>query len=307
MISIRGLDSIVAPWRGGLLNPYAMPSTSGSGSTDLKDLLAESQKLVEHIKKPTRITRTLRQLEDDLRRFRPTTRAVDPYTESRAQMFYGDRIDIVEHGKNLRNIDVSRIYESQEPLTDLDVEKFLKHEHQLNVNTAIEESIKITAHLFRKHHMQKMEEEWDRTKRNILEEHVVKFSQVEKQLTPMTKQIAISPAFNALPARYSLGNRKMDLYANVVRLKNDERNKRLTTKSVVDRFKAACLNAGKSISENDFAQKDLEDCWDLLRKIVGPSSRTPDFFVGYRSSGEQQKRLQLEIIGVRPYPDPNPI
>ena len=66
------------------------------------------------------------------------------FSYANSQMFLArGGLDISQHHRLLREIDLSLSYEPLEALTELDVDKFLDHQHQMLVNTAIEEATKL--------------------------------------------------------------------------------------------------------------------------------------------------------------------
>ena len=65
---------------------------------------------------------------------------------------------------------MSRVYEPSDlAVAELDLVKYLDHHQQLLMNTCIEEATKMTANAFRKHYIGKMDDDWERAKRDILE------------------------------------------------------------------------------------------------------------------------------------------
>jgi hypothetical protein len=113
-------------------------------SSELEKLLDESKKLVSHIDTggvPT-IQRSIPQLAAFASRLVSSHQhGLDPSTESHAQMFFASNgMDITRNQRILRAINLTKSYEPLEHIHELDVDKFLEHQHQMLVNTAIAES-----------------------------------------------------------------------------------------------------------------------------------------------------------------------
>ena len=59
-------------------------------------------------------------------------------------MFFATQgLDLVKQERALRAIDLSRTYESLEPLSELDVDKFLDHCYQMTFASSIEEATQL--------------------------------------------------------------------------------------------------------------------------------------------------------------------
>eukprot|EP00457_Paulinella_chromatophora_P001441 gb/GEZN01001443.1/.p1 GENE.gb/GEZN01001443.1/~~gb/GEZN01001443.1/.p1 ORF type:complete len:975 (+),score=206.22 gb/GEZN01001443.1/:236-2926(+) len=71
-------------------------------------------------------------------------------------------------GPMLQQIDLSKAYQP-ESLSELDVERFLEHQHQLLISTAIEECSKSTAKALELQFVQAMQEDWEEDKQRILD------------------------------------------------------------------------------------------------------------------------------------------
>jgi len=269
---------------------------------DLKQLLAESTQLNAHLGQE-RLTRTLHQLNDDARRY---NRGVDANTEAKAQMLLAAReIDIPELTRTLQDVTSMNIYASQEQLTDLDIEQFLKRElHQKNLNAAIDESIKITAHLFRAHHRRKLDDDWNEAKRKILEEHMLRGApaQLKASTAPMETSSTATSLVVASQSRlpFSLGNRRMDDYAQVVKSLNDETKFRnIKGEPLIRKFKRACEGTRRN-QQRDSQLDILSSCWDYVHSLV-PTDRTKSDDAAYwthliHSSAECSERFYQDHI-----------
>lgn len=142
-------------------------------SVELGDLARESQSLIAHIDMhglPT-LQRNIAQLDSfsrGLARGRGT--GVDHDTESKATSFFAQvGLNAAKHSATVRKIDMRKVYEPMEAISDMDVESFLEHQHKLLITTAIAESSNLTSESFRRHYLNKMEDDWERSKPDVLE------------------------------------------------------------------------------------------------------------------------------------------
>eukprot|EP01006_Ploeotia_vitrea_P052486 TRINITY_DN67692_c3_g1_i3.p1 TRINITY_DN67692_c3_g1~~TRINITY_DN67692_c3_g1_i3.p1 ORF type:complete len:967 (+),score=523.67 TRINITY_DN67692_c3_g1_i3:2082-4982(+) len=251
--------------------------------------MRESDALVHHIDNHgmPKIDRSITQLDALSRRLARKHPNLDAQEESQAQMFFATKgLDLSKHSRTLRNIDLSKTYESLEPLGELEVEKFLEHQHQMLINTAIEESSNVTASSFRKHYIRKMESDWEQAKQKLLEtlgyssalqnafhDSVRPTSDAVDNGHNVSSSAAANASFNAsVDASAAAGltstiaDVRMARYAHTVKHLNDRRRQREPFR-LATAFRDTAVDILRSHDDSERGS-DVVDSWELLRCIV---------------------------------------
>lgn len=235
---------------------------------DFDALLNESKALVQHIDKPILIKGLtgLKTVSERVVRRHP------PVDSSRAQLLLaGHKVDLDKHKRVIESIDITRAWEAQsEPLSELDLDKDLAKRQQQLINTAIEESNKLTERSFRDHYVSKMEEDWEMEKRNILNE--LGWSSGTKGLgvggpaPAAAREPASARALQSSPTNLPV-NDERTLYADRVIHINKCRYQQKQIDVIdcffqmVEQLEQPNLEEGEEVGEMGL-------CWRVLRQIV---------------------------------------
>lgn len=270
--------------------PAVMEKFNMGDMYNFDELLNQSKGLTNHIQEPILIKGLsgLKAVSERLVRKHP------PSDPSQAQLLLAvDKVDLSKHTRNFRNIDMSKAFEAHgEPLTALDLDKDLSKRQQELVNTAIEESNRLTERSFRNRYINKIEDDWETEKRKILD----RLGWTKATPAKTVRRRGTSSEGNgggagngsarkaqAQAPRVTDGvamSEEQRRYAEVVGLLNFYR--RGTIYPAVERCfrnEPVVVNAFKKVAreiENPNNQEEemgpMEDCWKLLRTLVAKDS-----------------------------------
>lgn len=306
---------------------YGPPSSSSTHKpTDFSQLLRDSLSLVKHIDRggiPS-IQRSIPQLELASRKL---VRQHPPISDAAtAQLFLSSNsIDIQRSNRILKDLDFSKSYEPiQTSFNELDVDKFLDHQHNLLITTSIEEANKLTQFNFKRSTIQKMENEWENRKKEILD-----------QLGFRTGKKAIQQAFKQTQQLYSNNPQLLEqtptkrkfasttratlsieqnIYARVILELNNHRREnkpypfvnalKNAANQIDDFYSGAAQNVSRSALSANLNPGDITDIFDVIRYMIGDNntnnisnlSKMSDLYASQSSS-----LIQRLIVGAKKY------
>jgi len=283
-------------------------------SDDFQKLLQESQALVSHIGSTgaPAIQRNIQQLDAFSRKLLRAAPLPAPETEVSAITFLARKgLDVSQQARTLRNIDLSQAYESLEPLSELDVEKFLAHQHQMLFASAIEESTRQTANSFRRHYLDRLEDDWESAKRDLFEAYGFRsgLAGVSRSLPLSTSMKhagvgagAAGSADGTRPLVSRLGSKsrmsyEQAVYAQAIMALNQAALRRGTVegdKDVVTMLRDVARQVEKQADPSAHSHHvgDLRDCWELLRQIVASPASSSSASASSSSSSASSSKLK---------------
>ncbi len=133
---------------------------------DFSKILEKTNNVLASQGQPT-LRRTLPQLGSVVRKLAPKP---EVNTEIGAQLFFASKgLDLAKHASALRTMPLMQTPDTMEPVDELDVDRFLEHQHELLISSAVEECSKLNAISFRQALIGQIEDDWDVAKRDILE------------------------------------------------------------------------------------------------------------------------------------------
>ncbi|XP_028392080.1 nuclear pore complex protein Nup93-like [Dendronephthya gigantea] len=137
------------------------------------DLLQQAEQLTADIESGgelPRIERNLHQLaEAGDRLWKKTAGGVGEDADVRASILLGSKgFDLPRLSEKLDNLSTAKTFEPLEPITDTDIQGFLRNERENAILAAIEESKKNTFDEAERNHWRCMENEWEQQKLKIL-------------------------------------------------------------------------------------------------------------------------------------------
>jgi len=97
----------------------------------------------------------------------------------------GKGFDADRLSRNLNSINIKAAFEPAEPLTETDLDAYLKHEYDLTILTSIEEAKKETTSRFEEKYVSTMEQDWEEAKKILLDSDFRPSSQ-KAQMQPKT-------------------------------------------------------------------------------------------------------------------------
>jgi nuclear pore complex protein Nup93 len=269
------------------------PKNTG-GKADFTALLRDSMNLVKHIDTAgmPAIQRSLPQLELASRKLIRSQPAVDANS---AQLFLsGHSIDIHKSTRILKDLDLSRSYEPIEgQYNELDVDKFLDHQHNLLITTSIEECNRLTQSNFKRQTIQKMENAWEKSKKEILDslgfrsgkkaiqqafKQTQQFYSSNPQLLAQQEQQALDRS-TGKRTKFSNSNRstlsiEQSIYSRViVELNNHRRENKsyplvLSLKSAAHEVDEFYSSARSSSLIANTSPGDITDIFDVIRSMI---------------------------------------
>ncbi|KAH9978530.1 nucleoporin-interacting protein NIC96 [Lactifluus volemus] len=141
-------------------------------STDLSSLLASSKALTSHLKRQDlpNVSLSLDQIEVQSRRLLPRQPGVQPDAGRANYLLAQAQIDAPALASSIAHLNPSATFLPLQPLQDTDISGYLRHAHEQNVISTIEEARRETQEEFYRVLEDRSRHEWEARKKRVFEE-----------------------------------------------------------------------------------------------------------------------------------------
>ncbi|KAL6074513.1 Nucleoporin nup93 [Balamuthia mandrillaris] len=277
-----------------------------SRHTDFSALLEQSRQLTSHLDtQDYLIHRNVEQINETSRRLLAKVSGADKSaTKNMGQSLLAEkRFDAEKLARSLNAINLKTTFGPLEPLSETDVEGYLKHEHNMIILTAIQEAKNETITRFKENYVRNMERDWENSKPDLLEalgKHSASRAGERPRMASPTSTAgaymggAARPVgWGEVPALVGVGGKKgkmdakMLAYARVIHLFHEHRIAGKPYDLLLG-FTEAAL----SVDETDARREEVADCWKLLQRALQRDSTqfSATFISGAKSFLEEQYR-----------------
>ncbi|RKP05933.1 Nup93/Nic96-domain-containing protein [Thamnocephalis sphaerospora] len=237
---------------------------SGSDATEsLNQILEQALRLKNHVLPPSRphIDRGLEQIESQSRQLLTRATGEEDVFGAKTQLFLAKGgVDADELSGRVQDTRMDVAFESLHVLPDIDVEGFLRHEHEQSIVDTIDEGSLQTATSFEEYAEAVMQHEWNEYKKRVYRQcsqnaniHYDCVQEPAAFASMITRPVNAGPAMNTRTARY----------LTVVKNLNDSRLAK-GTYAVINAFEEATLAMGTQPQWQQVAE-----CWRVLASVLG--------------------------------------
>mmetsp|Transcript_771 Transcript_771/g.1462 ORF Transcript_771/g.1462 Transcript_771/m.1462 type:complete len:814 (+) Transcript_771:35-2476(+) len=196
-------------------------------------------------------------------------------SEHNAQMALATQgVDITRQSRALQKISQKLVlpYSSLEPLASQDLDRFLEHKHMMLMASVIEESTTLTENSFRTHYVNKLEEDWTKAKKEILENWGFSVPQTNN-VQPQMNMLPDYTAQQTHAQQYNRGRipkmhpREQSYVKVVAEMHINQQGHASFGQTPVQMFKQVATDAaeGTPLGSQD---RQIKDCWFLLCSII---------------------------------------
>ncbi|GLT45271.1 hypothetical protein SLA2020_191120 [Shorea laevis] len=256
------------------------------------DLLHSSSKLLEQAAPSAQfppLQRNLDQLEALSKKLKAKTLRTEAPSQSIAatRLLAREGLNADQLARDLKSFELKTTFEDVFPAEATSVEEYLQQVHEMAMVSAIQEAQKDNVRSFNDYMMKVLEEDWQKEKRDFLQSlsrisMLPKANIIDKssgstppgQMVPIASSPQVSPALSMelVPsANKPIVERKMSVYAEVVRNMNNARERGLPFKPATA-FKVAYESL--SIETSGGKSVNLQKIWHLIQTLTGEDSAT---------------------------------
>lgn len=181
-------------------------------------------------------------------------------------------VNASELGREVRDIDLTGTFEPLVPLSETDVDGFLRHTHEQTIISTIEEGRRATQNDFYQRLDAKMRRDWNKQKERLFDElgrHQPSTSQVSSATTTTRKRGALPEQQQQQVTGSLQMHAKMMRYDTVVHRLNDYRRQGYAFALSSALTEASAATGSTSSTQQQQESKSSTDTWRLLTSIVG--------------------------------------
>lgn len=183
--------------------------------------------------------------------------------------------DAEKYRRNLQTLDLKSTFEPLEPLSETDIETYLRHQHSMLTLTTIEEAKKSTSNKFYKTYDTYMDANWRKAKDDFQRALQLYRNQMET-LQPIIQQGLLAPQTPTFGKKIDKSSMTIHMkdYSCVVHEMNIAR-KHNTGYPLISNF-MSCIE--KSDEDTAIKRTELLDCWRFLKYILHEDASSQSSF-----------------------------